>query len=108
VKHEYDIETLDLPDLGEGCKEKLVICSITVCDGRFYFNGSFDELSPITLLSFVAIHDAISGESSGKEGLMSLLFFFFFTSSFSFFVPKIKKNLKRYPLILGGWGARSP
>ncbi|PUZ62029.1 hypothetical protein GQ55_4G325900 [Panicum hallii var. hallii] len=51
VKHEYDIETLDLPDLGEGCKEKLVICSITVCDGRFYFNGSFDELSPMTLLS---------------------------------------------------------
>ncbi|RLN12890.1 hypothetical protein C2845_PM09G04050 [Panicum miliaceum] len=64
VKYEYDIGTLDLPDLGEGCKEKLVICSIAACGGRFYFNGGFDELgvlefSPAPAFRSVAIRDAI-------------------------------------------------
>ena len=64
VKYEYDIGTLDLPDLGEGCKEKLVICSIAAFNARFYFNGGFDELgvlefTPAPAFSSVAIRDAI-------------------------------------------------
>ncbi|CAN6179182.1 unnamed protein product [Urochloa humidicola] len=61
VKQEYDIGTLDLP---EGCSEKLVICSVAACNGMFYFNGGFDELSvleftPAPAFSSVAIRDAI-------------------------------------------------
>ncbi|KAF8702245.1 hypothetical protein HU200_033011 [Digitaria exilis] len=44
TRHEYDIGTLDLPDLGEGYSEKIVISPVTACQGKFYFNGSYKEL----------------------------------------------------------------
>ncbi|KAL6912132.1 hypothetical protein ACP4OV_000937 [Aristida adscensionis] len=44
TKHEYDIGTQDLSDLGDGRSEKLLICPITACRGKFYFNGTLDEL----------------------------------------------------------------
>nr|CAB3469731.1 unnamed protein product [Digitaria exilis] len=64
VEHEYDIGALDLPDEGEGYSEKLVICLIAACNGKFYFNGGFDELgvlefSPAPVFSSIAIRNAI-------------------------------------------------
>ncbi|GJM92302.1 hypothetical protein PR202_ga08763 [Eleusine coracana subsp. coracana] len=64
TKHEYDIGTQDLPDLGNGCCEKLIICSIAACEGKFYFNGGFRELGvlefcPAPMFSSIAIRDAI-------------------------------------------------
>ncbi|CAL5037018.1 unnamed protein product [Urochloa decumbens] len=62
VKHEYDIGTLDLL---EGNSEKLIICSVAACNGKFYFNGGFDELGVLEFtpvapaFSSVAIHDAM-------------------------------------------------
>nr|TKW20022.1 hypothetical protein SEVIR_4G058000v2 [Setaria viridis] len=63
VKHEYDIGTLDLP---EGSSEKLVMCSVAACNGKFYFNGGFDELGVLEFggpvapaFSSVAIRDAV-------------------------------------------------
>lgn len=41
TRHEYDIGTLDLPDLGEGCSEKIVISPVAACQ---YFNGCYKEL----------------------------------------------------------------
>ncbi|CAL5051273.1 unnamed protein product [Urochloa decumbens] len=63
VKHEYDIGTLDLL---EGGSEKLVICSVAACNGKFYFNGGFDELGVLEftpaaapVFRSVAIRDAM-------------------------------------------------
>ncbi|KAF8698113.1 hypothetical protein HU200_035628 [Digitaria exilis] len=65
VRYEYDIGALELPDESEGYSEKLVMCSVASCDGKFYFNGGFDELSvleldgPAPVFSSIAIRNAI-------------------------------------------------
>lgn len=64
MKHEYDIGTQDLPGLDDGCSEKLTICSIAACHGKFYFNGSFKELGvlefcPAPVFSSITIRDVI-------------------------------------------------
>lgn len=65
VKHEYDIGTQALPDLGEGCSEKLVIMSVAACQGKFYFTSGSDgtlgvlEFSPAPVLSSIAVPDAM-------------------------------------------------
>ncbi|KAL6633547.1 hypothetical protein ACP70R_026218 [Stipagrostis hirtigluma subsp. patula] len=64
VKHEYDIGTQDLSDLGDGRSEKLPICPIAACRGKFYFNASFDEVGVLEfcqtpMFSRMTIPDAI-------------------------------------------------
>ncbi|GJN00837.1 hypothetical protein PR202_ga18055 [Eleusine coracana subsp. coracana] len=64
ANYEYDIGTLELPDLGEGCCEKLTICSIAACNGKFYFNGGYAaigvlEFRPAPVFSSVVIRQPI-------------------------------------------------
>ncbi|OQU75901.1 hypothetical protein SORBI_3010G053700 [Sorghum bicolor] len=63
VRHEYDIGTQALRDLGEGCSEKLLMMSIAACQGKFYFTGgSYGKLgvlefSPAPVFNSIAIPD---------------------------------------------------
>ncbi|CAO2206994.1 unnamed protein product [Urochloa humidicola] len=63
TRHEYDIGTLDYDD---GHSEKLVICPIVACRGKFYFNGcDFTEVGviafcPEPVFSSITINNAIT------------------------------------------------
>ncbi|KAL6896814.1 hypothetical protein ACP4OV_007386 [Aristida adscensionis] len=77
VRHEYDIGTLPLPDLGEGCSEKLVISPVTACQGKVYFNANLEEglhvldlCSPTPVFSFIAIRNAIPSPLGGQKVFM--------------------------------------
>ncbi|GJN29560.1 hypothetical protein PR202_gb17793 [Eleusine coracana subsp. coracana] len=64
ANYEYDIGTLELPDLGQGCCDKLTIRSIAACNGKFYFNGGYDEIGvlefrPAPVFSSVVIREPI-------------------------------------------------
>ncbi|CAN6288538.1 unnamed protein product [Urochloa humidicola] len=71
VRHEYDIGLQGLPDLGEGCSEKVLICPIAACGGKFYFNGCLEEIGvlefcPGPVFSLLNIHEA-NDEDDGFE-----------------------------------------
>ncbi|KAL6657297.1 hypothetical protein ACP70R_005077 [Stipagrostis hirtigluma subsp. patula] len=75
VKHEFDIGTLPLPDLGDGCSEKLVISPVTACQGKFYFNCDFKEIGvldfcPAPTFSSIAIRNAIVGPPGFRKVFM--------------------------------------
>lgn len=75
-KHEYDIGTQALPDW-DPPEEKVVICPIAACRGKFYFNSTPTSLDVIDLcgglaapvFSSIAAEDAI-GECHGKVFLV--------------------------------------
>ncbi|CAL4941176.1 unnamed protein product [Urochloa decumbens] len=71
VRHEYDIGSQGLPDLGEGCSEEVLVCPIASCGGKFYLNGCLEEIGvlefcPGPMFSLLNIHDAID-EDDGFE-----------------------------------------
>jgi len=72
VKYEYDIGTMTLPHEYEGSKYmKITICSIAACRGKFYFNGTPEELGvldfcPGPVFSSIAIDDSF--DSDEEEG----------------------------------------
>lgn len=77
VEHEYDIGTQVLdPPLDGKDHEKVPICWIAACQGKFYFNGGFEsigvlEFSPSPTFSSIAIIDPIIG-GLGVMGMASL------------------------------------
>nr|AAK09218.1 hypothetical protein [Oryza sativa Japonica Group]AAM19034.1 hypothetical protein [Oryza sativa Japonica Group] len=77
VEHDYDIGTQVLdPPLDGKDHEKVPICWIAACQGKFYFNGGFEsigvlEFSPSPTFSSIAIIDPIIG-GLGVMGMASL------------------------------------
>lgn len=65
VKYEYDIGTLVLPDW-DPPEEKVVICPIAACQGKFYFNGMptslgvIDFCGPAPVFSSITIDETIN------------------------------------------------
>ncbi|CAM0953972.1 unnamed protein product [Alopecurus aequalis] len=69
TKHEYDIGTQALPDW-DPPEEKVVICPIAACRGRFYFNGMSTSMGVIDFLpdpvfSSIAYEDTIHASYEG-------------------------------------------
>jgi hypothetical protein len=73
ASHEYDIGTQDL----DGHMAKEVICTIAVCQGRFYFEGCTPkgvirvlEFCPAPSFRSIAIRDAFSGTKGFQKMFM--------------------------------------
>uniref|UniRef100_A0A0D9VY58 KIB1-4 beta-propeller domain-containing protein n=1 Tax=Leersia perrieri TaxID=77586 RepID=A0A0D9VY58_9ORYZ len=67
ARHEYDIGTQpDIRPGKEGLREKVPICNIAACRGKFYFNGTTEtvgelEFTPTPMFSSIAIADPLPG-----------------------------------------------
>ncbi|XBJ27446.1 hypothetical protein VPH35_004709 [Triticum aestivum] len=66
VKHEYDIGTLVLPDW-DPPEEKVVICPIAACRGKFYFNGMPDSLGVIDFCGPAPVFSSITIDETIDE-----------------------------------------
>ncbi|KAL6616560.1 hypothetical protein ACP70R_038830 [Stipagrostis hirtigluma subsp. patula] len=71
VKHDYDIGTMTLPHPDGDQRQKITICPIAACRGKFYFNSLSTEMGvlefcPDPVFSSIAVDDTIS-ESDGSE-----------------------------------------